>query len=519
MSWNIASVSRVQARRQPEAAILEFGRERISCAELAERSNRVAQGLLELGLEPGDRIALLAKNCPEHFDVLFGAGKAGLVTVPVNWRLRSEEIGYILEDATAKVLFVGEEFAETIGRVAEELPQTRAVIVIRAGGELDGFEAWRDRNEPVDPERDVEPDEPVLQLYTSGTTGRPKGVPLSNRNLFTLLDRGEELWGLNRSSVSLVCLPLFHIGGIGWALACMRHGGKALLVRDFDPKAVLAAIEDRHVTHANFVPTMLAAIVSVSGTVQRDCSSLELVLYGTAPISETLLRDSMQTFGCRFAQVYGLTETTSAITQLDPTDHDPNGPRARVLRSAGRPYPWVESKIVNPASGAECAAGETGELWVRSPQNMKGYWRDPEATAETLTPEGWLRTGDAGYFDGDRYLFLTDRVKDMIISGGENIYPAEIEGVLAQHPSVAEVAVIGIPDEKWGETVKAVVVPEAGETVREDEIIGWARRRIAHYKCPKSIDVVDTLPRTATGKVLKRALREPYWRGRERAIN
>jgi len=193
---------------------------------------------------------------------------------------------------------------------------------------------------------------------------------------------------------------------------------------------------------------MLAAIVSVSGTVQRDCSSLELVLYGTAPISETLLRDSMQTFGCRFAQVYGLTETTSAITQHDPTDHDPNGPRARVLRSAGRPYPWVESKIVNPASGAECAAGETGELWVRSPQNMKGYWRDPEATAETLTPEGWLRTGDAGYFDGDRYLFLTDRVKDMIISGGENISSVEVEGALLRHPAVREVAVVGLPDER-----------------------------------------------------------------------
>jgi long-chain acyl-CoA synthetase len=226
----------------------------------------------------------------------------------------------------------------------------------------------------------------------------------------------------------------------------------------------------------------------------------------------------MQTFRCPFIQVYGLTETTGAITQLPAEDHATEGPRARLLRSAGKPFPWVELRIVEPG-GRACAPGEVGEVWTRSVQNFKGYWGRDDDTARTLDADGWLRTGDAGYLDQDGYLFLTDRVKDMIISGGENIYPAEVENALSDHPAVADVAVIGVPDERWGETVKAIVVPHAGATAEAADIMAFARERLAHFKCPTSVDFVAALPRNPSGKILKRELREPYWQGRVRRIN
>jgi len=261
---------------------------------------------------------------------------------------------------------------------------------------------------------------------------------------------------------------------------------------------------------------MLAALTDAAQHVEYDYSSLALILYGTAPISKPLLMASMRTFGCCFNQVYGLTETTSAITQLDWDDHKAGLDR---LQSAGRAYPWIELKIVDPNSERQCRSGETGELWVKSAQNMKGYWRDPEATLRSQKPGGWLATGDAGYLDEDGYLFLTDRVKDMIVSGGENIYPAEVERVLVEHDMVNEVAVIGIPHDRWGEEVKAMVVPASDVRLDEAELIDWCREHLARYKCPKSVDFIDALPRNATGKVLKRILREPYWCEKDRAIN
>jgi long-chain acyl-CoA synthetase len=227
----------------------------------------------------------------------------------------------------------------------------------------------------------------------------------------------------------------------------------------------------------------------------------------------------MRTFKCEFCQVYGMTETTGAFSQLDPADHDPNGPRAHLLRSAGRPYPWAEAKVMDLERGTECAVGEVGEVWTRSTQNMLGYWNKPEETAKTVTADGWLKTGDAGYLDADGFLFLTDRVKDMIVSGGENVYPAEVENALAAHPAIAEVGVIGVPSERWGETVKAVVVLKPGHETTAAEIINFAKERLAGYKCPTSVDLTEALPRNPSGKILKKDLRKPYWEGRERAIN
>jgi long-chain acyl-CoA synthetase len=314
-------------------------------------------------------------------------------------------------------------------------------------------------------------------------------------------------------------MPLFHIGGSGWALVGMWHGCQSVLLREFVPAAVLDALVRHRVTNALFVPAMLQALAQHPGAGDADYGALRSIVYGASPITDEALVRAMRTFRCPFIQVYGLTETTGAITQLDAADHQPDGPRARLLRSAGRPFPWVELRVVDPVTGEERAAGAVGELWTRSVQNMKGYWNRPDETVRTVTPDGWLRTGDAGYRDEDGYVFLTDRVKDMIITGGENVYPAEVENVLADHPAVADVAVIGVPDARWGETVKAVVVPRPGAAVAAEAIIAFARARIAHFKCPTSVDFVDALPRNPSGKLLKRELREPYWRGHERRIH
>jgi long-chain acyl-CoA synthetase len=289
------------------------------------------------------------------------------------------------------------------------------------------------------------------------------------------------------------------------------------MLREVDPAEILTAMPKYGVTTTIFVPAVLQFLLQMPNVGEVDFSTLECILYGASPISEDVLRRAIETFGCTFIQAYGLTETTGGIVSLAPEDHDPNG-RPELLRSAGKPWPWVELRIVDP-EGNDAADGEVGEIWTRSAQNMKGYWNMPDATADVIRPDGWLRTGDAGYMT-DGYLYLYDRVKDMVVSGGENVYPAEIENVLMSHPGVADTAVIGVPDSKWGETVKAIVVRDENVGVSEAELVEFARKNLAGYKCPRSIDFVEgPLPRNPSGKLLKRVLREPYWEGQQRRIH
>ncbi|HEX8802832.1 MAG TPA: AMP-binding protein, partial [Acidimicrobiales bacterium] len=283
-----------------------------------------------------------------------------------------------------------------------------------------------------------------------------------------------------------------------------------------DPAEILRVIPGHRVTNAFMVPAVIQFLLATPGVESTDFSSLRALVYGASPITDSVLVAGMERFGCEFIQVYGLTETTGAITQLDGADHDPVG-RPGLLRSCGRPYPWVEVRVVEPSTGEDVPVGQVGELWTRSRQNMAGYWGKPSATAEAIDADGWFRTGDAGYADADGYLYLHDRVKDMIVSGGENVYPAEVENVLMTHPGVADVAVIGVPDERWGEAVKAIVVP-AGDRPDPAEIVAFARERLAGYKLPKSVDFAEVLPRNPSGKLLKRELREPYWAGVERRV-
>jgi acyl-CoA synthetase (AMP-forming)/AMP-acid ligase II len=481
------------------------------------RSSQVANGLIRENLKPQTRIAALDKNSDSFFEVMFGSSKANTVFVAVNWRLSPSEVAYVINDALAEILFVGEEYFDTVAQIISSLRTVKRVIAL--GGEhreWNSYVAWRDQQSAGDPDLNIDVDDVALQLYTSGTTGHPKGAQLTNSNLLTLIPTAVREWGgWSERDISLVCLPLFHIGGCGWACIGFYCGAKAVIVHDIDFGEILRLIAEQRVTRVFFVPALLLFLLQTPGVAQTDFSSMIQIVYGASPIPLDLLRAAMGTFKCGFAQVYGLTETTGAITYLGPEEHDPDGnPR---MRSCGKPHASVDLRIVD-SSGNELPPGQVGEIICRTPQNMKGYWNLPEETAHAIRGE-WFHTGDAGYVDADGYLYIHDRLKDMIVSGGENIYPAEIESVIFGHPAVVDVAVIGVPDEVWGESVKAMVVKKGGSEATAEEIIEFARERIAHYKAPRSVDFLEVLPRNPSGKILKRELRAPYWEGRSRQVN
>ncbi|KSB90168.1 acyl-CoA synthetase [Caulobacter vibrioides] len=520
----LGDVARYHAQERPDAVAFAFEGRETRFEELDRHTNQVARALIAEGLKPGDRIAYVGKNSDLYFEMLLGAAKAGVVTAPIGWRLAPAEIAYIVADTEARMVFVGPELVDHVGEVAKLLGGPRPpVVAMEPGGpaDLPLFTAWRDAQDHADPATPLKSSDVVLQLYTSGTTGKPKGAMLTHDNLLAMRKAAAErapmdwnVWGPD--DVSLVAMPVAHIGGTGWGLVGLFNGAKGVVAREFDPTKVLDFIEHDRVSKMFLVPAALQIVVRLPRAREIDYSRLSYILYGAAPIPLDLLRESIEVFGCGFVQQYGMTETTGTVVYLPPEDHDPAGNKR--MRSAGLPMPGVELRILDEAGGV-LPANTVGEIAVRSSSNMAGYWKLDAATAATIDADGWLRTGDAGYLDEDGYLFIHDRVKDMIVSGGENIYPAEVESAVYGHPHVAEVAVIGVPDDKWGEAVKAVVAPKPGITPDPDDIIAFARTRIAHFKAPKSVDFVEALPRNASGKILRRQLREPYWAGRERRVN
>jgi len=519
----LAEIVRAHAAGRGGALAMRCGDRSWTYTELRDESAQVAQALLADGVEPQQRVAVLDKNAGEYFTFLFGACMANAVTLAVNWRLAPREMEYILNHAETRVLLVGQEFLGHLEKMKLE-GGCRVVVLGESAGPHTRYRDWIAPHEPVDPGIASGPDDTCYQLYTSGTTGLPKGVELTNRNLLSAMEVGQQVWSFDADSVNLVAMPLFHISGSGWGIAAFYAGGVNVLLREVNPAEILRLVQKHRVTNALFVPAVLQVLLGTPGVEDTDFSSLRKVVYGASPISEEVLVRSIRTFGCGFVQAYGLTETTGGIVALRAEDHDPGGSRARLLRSAGKPWGDVEIRIVDPSTGADLREGEVGEIWSRSAQNMKGYWRNAEATAQAY-PEGrdanglgWFRTGDAGYLR-DGYLFIHDRVKDMIVSGGENVYPAEIENVLMSHPDVVDVAVIGVPSERWGETVKAVIVPRPGGDVTDASLLDHCRERLAGFKCPTSIDRVAALPRNPSGKLLKTLIREPYWEGRARRVN
>jgi acyl-CoA synthetase (AMP-forming)/AMP-acid ligase II len=517
---NLADVVRTRAKTRGDATAFEFEGRRTSFSEFDINTNRVARALLALGVKPGERIAYLGKNSDIYFELLLGAIKAKVVMAPVNWRLAGPEIAFIVEDCKAPVLFVGPEFVEQVRGIRAQLPSVRHFITTEGGAaDWQDFAAWRDAQSGDDPNIDISPRDIAIQLYTSGTTGKPKGAMLSHANFLNLAQSGKDEkpdWNKwNEDDVSLVAMPIFHIGGSGWGVLGLYQGAKGVIAREFDPTKVLDFFEQSGITKLFMVPAAMQFVVRQPRAREVDFSRLKYMLYGASPIPAALLKECIEVFKCGFVQMYGMTETTGTIVALAPEDHVEGLER---MRSAGKALPGVELAILD-ADGNKLPPGEVGEIATRSGSNMAGYWNLPEATASTLNTDGWLRTGDAGYMDKDGYLFIHDRIKDMIISGGENIYPAEVESAVCDHPDVAEVAVVGVPDEKWGEAVKAIVVMKPGKTATAADIIGFTRERIAGFKTPKSVDFITALPRNASGKILRRHLRDPYWAGKDRQVN
>jgi acyl-CoA synthetase (AMP-forming)/AMP-acid ligase II len=513
----VADISRYQARiNGPHTAMVFEGRE-TSYTELDQRASRIANGLITAQCSPGTRIGYLGKNSDAYFEVLSGAVKANIVIAGVNWRLASPEIDYILNNAEAEILFVGAEFYAIIEQLRLSLTRVRQIIAIDGGhSEWLDFSQWRDTHSDTDPLLPIALDDDVVQMYTSGTTGHPKGVQLTNSNYLDLLDQAANGgWGDWESCEStIIAMPIFHVSGANAGVIGLAQGLKNIIIRDVDPVVILDALEQYRVRYAFFVPAVILFLNSIPGVRDRDFSNLETILYGASPISQDVLTTAQEIFKCEFCQLYGLTETGGGGTILLHEDHDPA--RGKLL-SCGKPTQSSRIRILG-SNGTDAAPNEVGEILYRSDSLMKGYWKNDAATAKAIV-DGWFYTGDAGYLDEDGFLYIHDRIKDMIVSGGENVYPAEVENALFNHPDIADVAVIGVPDDKWGEAVKAVVVLNSGSTAKEEDIIAFSRDEIAGYKIPKSVDFVKALPRNPTGKLLKRELRAPYWKNKERQIN
>jgi long-chain acyl-CoA synthetase len=511
----LGDVARKGARIHAGREAVVFEGTRLTYRELDLRVNRLANALQRLGVTRGERVAVLAENTHKVLEVYLGAAKAGLVTVPLNVRLAPEELRQILDDSEAALVLAGDGYEETAARLRA------GAKTVRTWGGLDRevagleYEALLREAPDTDPAVPVDEEDLAILMYTGGTTGMPKGVMLSHRNVLSAAMCLSQLMAFTHHDATCMCLPLFHIAF--WpAFGLLLMGGKVVVVRPRTVAAILKAIQDERCTHVNAVPTLYGWLLDAPDAKQFDVSSLRAMSYGGSPMPEQVIRRCIARFGSVFCQGYGLTEAAPIVSVLLPEDHVVEGPRAKLLRSSGREVPIVEVRVVD-AAGKPVEPGARGEVVVRGPNVMMGYWKRPELTASALR-DGWLHTGDIGMVDEDGYLYLVDRKADMIVTGGENVYPTETEHVLYKHPSVQECVVLSAPDAKWGERVQAVVVLRPGQAVSEDELIEFCKQRLAGYKCPKRIAFWDALPKSAVGKLLRRDVKAKFWEGRERKI-
>ena len=512
--FTLGDVARKGARIHAEREAVVFEGTRLTYRELDRRANRLANALLRLGLARGDRVAVLADNTHKYLEVYLGAAKAGLVTVPLNARLAPEELRHIVDDSGASLVLAGDGFEETAATLRKTTKTARAWVGLdRELGGLE-YEALLREAPDVDPAVPVGENELAVLMYTGGTTGTPKGAMLSHRNLVSGLTASAQQIGFTYRDTTCMCLPLFHISF--WSAFChLMVGGKVVVVRKPTITAILKAIQDERCTHVNAVPTLYNWMLDAPEAKQFDVSSLRLMSYAGSPIPEQVLRRCIARFGNVFAQAYGLTECCGG-TALMPEDHVLDGPRSKLLRSAGKELLVVDVRVVDDA-GEPVPPGAMGEVVIRGANVMMGYWNKPEQTAAALR-DGWLHTGDIGRIDEEGYLYLVDRKADMIVTGGENVYPAEAENVLYGHPRVQECVVVSAPDERWGERVQAVVVLKPGPAVSEHELIEFCKERLAGYKCPKRIEFWDALPKSAVGKLLRRDVKARFWQGRDRRV-
>ena len=497
----------------PDRIALEMDGRTTTYGEAEALTRRLIAFFADNGVGRGDRIAWLGKNSDRYFLLLYAAARVGVVMAPIGWRLAPPEITYILKDTGAKLMIVEEGFIDTASEVTGTMENPPHVFEVEAA-----FRAAAGM-EPAD-YQPADQDDAILQLYTSGTTGNPKGVGLSNRNMFSLrkpsVEAAQPWQQYVETDCILAAMPCAHIGGTGLAAIAVANGVRAQILAEFTPDGVLGAIQNG-ATHMFLVPAAIQFVIQHPLAKETDFSGLRYLMYGAAPMPLELLKQTVATMpGAGLLQVYGMTETCGTVTMLPPDDHSLEGNER--MRSAGKAVPGVEIEI-RGEDNTEVPRGEIGEICIKSPSNTEGYWKLPEATQKTIDADGWLHTGDAGIMDEDGYVYIQDRIKDMIISGGENVYPAEVESAIYGHPAVAEVAVIGIPSAQWGEEVKACCVPKPGMEIEAGDVIAYARERIAAFKAPKSVDVIPEMPRNASGKILRRQLRAPYWEGQDRQVS
>jgi acyl-CoA synthetase (AMP-forming)/AMP-acid ligase II len=486
---------------------------------LGERVVRFAGALKTLGLAPGDRVGMLALNSDRYLEYYLSVYWAGLAVNPANIRWNANEIAYSLDDCDTRVLIVDDQFAPMESELRQRSKSLRTVVYAGEGVTPEGMLSYEDMIRDTAPVDDAMRNGSDLAgvFYTGGTTGFPKGVMLSHAGLYinalTLLAEG----AVRANAVGLHCAPMFHIADLAFMNALLAAAGTHVIIPKFDPTSVLQTIQAERITATLLVPTMIQMTVDHPTVSDCDLSSLKTVLYGASPISEAVVERATRALpSTDFYQGYGMTELSPLLTLLTPQYHTAEGRKMGKVRSGGRATYCTEVRIVD-VNGVEVPRGEVGEITVRGPGMMLGYWNKPQETRSALR-DGWMHTGDAGRMDAEGFVFVVDRIKDMIITGGENVYSIEVENAVQQHPAVATCAVISVPDEQWGERVHAVVVLKAGASVTEEAVQEHCKTLIAHYKCPSSVEFVATLPISGAGKVLKSKLREPHWAGRERRV-
>ncbi|TDD35874.1 long-chain fatty acid--CoA ligase [Actinomadura sp. KC06] len=497
---SLADMADHWAREAPEGpATGNAGGRLLTFGALAHRSAQVANALAD----SGGPVAYLGRDSAVWAELMVGANRRGVPAVPLNWRLAPGELARVLDHARPGTIVSDAAYLPALG-VTDEAAGENTVVL---GGDLSvagGYDAWLDGRSAVADPRPADPGAATLLIYTSGTSGQPKAVQLTNGNIAANLTSSAP-WEVGPGSVVCVPSPLFHVSGTGWLFYCLGRGARSVFLTDASPEGVLRVLQDVRATHMLSVPAVVQTLVQSPAVAGADLSSLDTLIYGGSPMPPAVIEEARTVLGCDLVQSYGMTEACGPITFLGPEDHRRGGAR---LASAGRAADGVEIQIRDPGTENELPAGATGEVWMRSALLTPGYLGGEADNARAFRAGGWFRTGDAGHLDGDGYLFLTDRITDMIITGGENVHPVEVENVLAEHPDVAEVAVVGVPDQRWGETVAAMVVARGGAVPTEPELIAFCRDRLAHYKCPTRVDLVGELPRTPSGKVLKRRLRE-----------
>ncbi len=501
----------------PDRDFIVFEGERQTFNQTTERVNSLGNALARLGVEKGDRVAILQVNCNQYVESYFAVAKLGAIFVPLNFRSKQDELTYMLGNAEAKVLLVGNRYLDMARAMLPHLPSvTQYISLDNRQEDMPYYEELVSSSPPDEVFSEIEDDDITILAYTAGTTGRPKGVPLRHSAFAAYVLDNVDPASPDIEERNLVSVPLYHIAGIQAMMAATYAGRTLVLMRQFETKEWMEVAQREQVTRAILVPTMLKRIIDAPDFAKYDLSSLRVLTYGAAPMPFEVIKKAIEAIPwVKFINAFGQTETASTITALGPDDHIIEGDAEerdkklrRLTSSIGRPLPRVEVKIIDE-QGKEVPQGEVGEIVARGPRMMSGYWRDELKTAQVMTHDGWLRTGDMGWVDEEGYIYLAGRGDDMIIRGGENISPEEVENVLYSHPKIEEAAVIGVPDPEWGQEPVAFVVLKRGETATEEEIIEYCRSMLS-FKRPRAVVFLDSLPRNPMGKVLKRVLREQY---------